>query len=138
VVIIFQENQSFDHYFGTYPNATNPVGEPPFHASLGTPTVNGLTAGLLTHNPNLDQPWRIDRAQAIQVIGTCDNNHGYNGEQQDYDHGLLDQFVKNNDCPPYPNFVMSYVDGRQLHYDSGSASAISEVSFCLKRPRELA
>ena len=24
MVIIFQENESFDHYFGTYPNATNP------------------------------------------------------------------------------------------------------------------
>lgn len=28
VVVIFQENQSFDHYFGTYPVATNPPGEP--------------------------------------------------------------------------------------------------------------
>ena len=24
VVIVFQENVSFDHYFGTYPHATNP------------------------------------------------------------------------------------------------------------------
>src|SRR6202047_428845 len=24
VVVIFQENVSFDHYFATYPNATNP------------------------------------------------------------------------------------------------------------------
>ena len=26
LVIIFQENVSFDHYFGTYPNAPNPPG----------------------------------------------------------------------------------------------------------------
>ena len=26
LVIIFQENVSFDHYFGTYPNALNPKG----------------------------------------------------------------------------------------------------------------
>ena len=32
VVVIFQENVSFDHYFGTYPNATNPSGEPRFTA----------------------------------------------------------------------------------------------------------
>ena len=25
LVVIFQENVSFDHYFGTYPNATNPM-----------------------------------------------------------------------------------------------------------------
>ena len=41
VVVIFQENVSFDHYFGTYPNATNPAGEPEFHAAAGTPSVNG-------------------------------------------------------------------------------------------------
>src|ERR671937_2403531 len=28
LVVIFQENQSFDHYFGTYPRAKNPPGEP--------------------------------------------------------------------------------------------------------------
>jgi phospholipase C len=33
VVVLFQENVSFDHYFATYPNATNPAGEPAFHAS---------------------------------------------------------------------------------------------------------
>ena len=110
----FQENQSFDHYFATYPNAASPPGEPPFQPAPGTPTVNGLTAGLLTNNPNLDQPWRIDRSHAIPVIGTCDNNHGYKAEQRDYDHGLLDQFVQNNQCAAYPNFVMGYVDGNTV------------------------
>ena len=43
LVIIFQENVSFDHYFGTYPNATNLSGETPFFARPGTPTVNGLS-----------------------------------------------------------------------------------------------
>ncbi len=36
VVIIFQENVSFDHYFGTYPDAANTDGQP-FHASPCTP-----------------------------------------------------------------------------------------------------
>jgi phospholipase C len=36
-VIIFGENRSFDHYFGTYPNALNPKGEPQFHALPNTP-----------------------------------------------------------------------------------------------------
>ena len=42
LVVIFDENVSFDHYFGTYPYAPNPPGAPPFHARPGTPTVNGL------------------------------------------------------------------------------------------------
>src|SRR6516165_3933263 len=42
VVVIFKENVSFDHYFATYPCATNPNGEPRFNAKGNTPTVNGL------------------------------------------------------------------------------------------------
>src|SRR5258707_1694054 len=53
VVIIFGENISFDHYFGTYPYAKNPGNEPRFVAAPGTPSVNGYTAGLLLNNPNL-------------------------------------------------------------------------------------
>src|SRR5271155_3284937 len=51
VVVIFDENVSFDHYFATYPNTANTDGEP-FYATPGTPSVNGLTGGLLTANPN--------------------------------------------------------------------------------------
>src|SRR6201993_5498828 len=76
VVVIFQENVSFDHYFGTYPNATNPAGEPAFHAKQDTPSVNGLTTALLTNNPNLNNPARLDRSQAL----TCDQDHNYTDE----------------------------------------------------------
>src|SRR6202050_3597224 len=43
LVVIFQENVSFDHYFGTYPNALNPKFENNLVAAANTPTVNGLT-----------------------------------------------------------------------------------------------
>ena len=42
LVVIFQENVSFDHYFGTYPNAANTSGQS-FHGFFFTPPVNGLT-----------------------------------------------------------------------------------------------
>ncbi len=62
LVIIFQENVSFDHYFGTYPRALNTVpGEPKFYPSPFTPSVNGLSDGLLTNNPNLN-PANLDGA----------------------------------------------------------------------------
>src|ERR1700690_752729 len=51
VVVLFDENVSFDHYFGTYPDAANTDGSL-FHAKPGTPTVNGLTPALLNDNPN--------------------------------------------------------------------------------------
>jgi phospholipase C len=84
--VIFQENVSFDHYFGTYPNAMNPDGEPAFTAKPGTPTVNGLTAALVSKNPNsmnakngsgAVNPFRFSRSQAA----TSDQNHNYGPEQ---------------------------------------------------------
>ena len=56
LVVIFQENISFDHYFGTYPVAANVKGEPRFTAKPDTPTVNGLDEALRTTNPNLAIP----------------------------------------------------------------------------------
>ncbi len=96
LVVIFQENISFDHYFGTYPVATNPQGEPPFTAATGTPSVNGLGNLLLNANPNLNpangtgatNPFRLDRSQAA----TNDQDHDYTPEQQSFDSGLMDLF----------------------------------------------
>src|ERR1700684_1993712 len=53
LVVIFQENVSYDHYFATYPNALNPAGQPAFLARAGTAAGNGLTGPLLSLNPNL-------------------------------------------------------------------------------------
>jgi len=109
VVVIFQENVSFDHYFGTYPNALNPPDEPPFHATPGTPSVNGLNETLLTKNPNLLQPHRIDRSH----VNTADQNHSYTAEQQAFDMGLMDKFVQFTGTPEGtgPTRVMDYYDG---------------------------
>src|SRR6266536_3888438 len=90
VVVIFQENVSFDHYFGTYPNASNPAGEPRFVAMDDTPSVNGLDETLLSSNPNAANPKRLDRSQAV----TCDMDHGYTDEQKAFDHGLMDKFIE--------------------------------------------
>src|SRR6201991_808391 len=90
VVVIFGENISFDHYFGTYPYATNPKGEPAFHKADDTPRAdNLLSAGLLDQNPNSTQPFRMDTG-ALSV--TCDQNHSYTPEQKAADKGLMDKF----------------------------------------------
>jgi phospholipase C len=111
VVVIFQENVSFDHYFGTYPNAANPAGEPRFTARADTPTVNGLTGALLTDNPNFANPQRLDRTQAV----TCDQDHGYLDEQRAVDHGLMDQFMltAGGSCTD-KSIVMDYYDGNTV------------------------
>jgi hypothetical protein len=51
LVVIFDENISFDPYFATYPQALNPGGEPAFHAVAGTPAINGLSGALSRRIP---------------------------------------------------------------------------------------
>ena len=112
VVVIFDENESFDHYFGTYPNAANPPGEPAFTAAPGTPSVSGLTGVLLHGNPNGADPERIDRANAL----TCDQDHGYADEQKAFDGGAMDKFVAftaGGSCADR-SIVMDYVDGNTV------------------------
>src|SRR5262245_8100171 len=120
LVVIFQENVSFDHYFATYPNAANPPGEPVFKAKPDTPSVNGLTGALLTNNPNSAQPFRFDRSRQL----TCDQQHDYMPEQAAYNGGLMDKFVEFTGrtrvtTPPCEfglgkTVVMGYYDGNTV------------------------
>jgi phospholipase C len=111
VVVIFDENNSFDHYFATYPNATNPPGEPQFTPLPNTPSVNGLTPGMIAMNPNSTKPFRIDRA----TEALCDNDNHYTDEQNAYHGGLLDKFPESQvgtGCAAGAN--MGYYDGNTV------------------------
>ncbi|MEV6027720.1 alkaline phosphatase family protein [Streptomyces sp. NPDC052036] len=118
VVVLFDENVSFDHYFATYPKAANTDGTK-FTASKKTPkNVDNLrTAGLLTKNPNQYAPKRLTPSQAM----TCDQNHAYGPEQYAYNGGKNDQFVQNTDSGKCsgalfgePGLVMDYYDGNTV------------------------
>jgi phospholipase C len=123
VVVLFPENISFDHYFGTYPNALNGAGEPAFHAAPGTPAVNGLSKALLEENPNEFNPKRLGPSEAV----TCDQSHSYTPEQEAEDNGKMDMFVqktqgggcaqsteKNKPNFGAPGIVMDYYDGNTV------------------------
>jgi phospholipase C len=117
LIVIFQENVSFDHYFATYPNAMNLAGETRFVARKDTPTVNGLATpldvdnhfapltgiDLLNNNPNRNptapnngkqngagasNPFRLAPSQAL----TADQGHNESPEQSAYDNGRMDGF----------------------------------------------
>ncbi len=99
IVVIFGENESFDHYFGTYPNSLNLPGETAFTAATGTPTgTNNYVKypGLLTANPNMSSnngtaasnPFRLSPAQAV----TASQDHNYPDEQAAYDNLKMDLF----------------------------------------------
>jgi phospholipase C len=117
IVVIFQENISYDHYFGTYPVAMNLPGEAPFTSLPGTPLNNNLLTpldpfrrftlmtgvDLLHFNPNASptapgngrvngaaasNPFRLASSQAA----TSDQGHNEGPEQSAYDNGKMDGF----------------------------------------------
>jgi phospholipase C len=125
LVVIYQENTSFDHYFGTYPVAANSQDEPPFVARPGTPAVNNLlpsalngNRNLIDTNPNQSKPFRLDRTQFV----TCSQDHSYRAEQRAADQGRMDKFVQqadNSTCKGLPRpvsspQVMGYFDGNTV------------------------
>ena len=118
IVVIFQENVSFDHYFGTYPHAFNLPGETPFQAKEDTAESNTLfSSGLLTNNPNSANPFRIPPSVPV----TCDEDHNYGDEQAAAHGGLMDLFVEKLSCnePKLgpvngPASTMGYYDGNTV------------------------
>ncbi len=158
VVVIFQENVSFDHYFGTYPNAANTDGQQ-FTAAPGTPAVDGLapatssslppqlrhSTNLITNNPNEDPPQRLDSsAGGLTVAGqgqlTCDQDHDYSDEQQAFDGGAMDHFVQSvgtgsgtgpTGAPCAAKTEMDYYDGNTVTalWNYAQHYAMSDNSF---------
>jgi len=126
LVVVFQENVSFDHYFGTYPHAKNPSGEPRFVAVSDTPTVDGLSGALLHANPNLNpanltgasNPFRLDRSQAF----TNDQDHDYDAEQLAFHNGLMDLFPLNTGTagPPPSGSGVTQTNGLVMGYYDGN------------------
>jgi len=114
LVVIFQENVAFDHYFGTYPKVGNPSGRN-FSSSPNTPSINNLTTGLLTNNTNSANPFLLNRSQAV-TVASCDPSHAYTALQKSFDGGLMDKFVQNSglkkNCDP--KLVMGYFDGNTV------------------------
>ena len=79
LVVLFGENESYDHYFGTYPKAANTDGVP-FTALPNTPANTNLlsnNAAALKNNPNSVSPFRLGYKQAL----TTSQSHAYSSEQ---------------------------------------------------------
>jgi len=128
VIVLFQENVSFDHYFGTYParrttratrssypipvlhgqrTDSRPVEQQPEHQQPGQ--RSGITQGRVN-------PMRLSPAQAY----TCSQNHNYGPEQQAVDSGLMDKFPlytgrnTSEGCAADGSTVLGYFDGNTV------------------------
>jgi phospholipase C len=120
LVVIFQENVSYDHYFGTYPMAQNNPGETPFNAKKHTPRNNNLITpldvnnnfqpltgiDLINNNPNNNpnapvapNNSRLNGAGASNPFRLSpaqavinDQGHNYTPEQEAYNNFNMDGF----------------------------------------------
>jgi len=89
-IIVYQENISFDHYFGTFGQGSNgiPAGVQLYHT-----TPDGTRLGPFT-------PFRLDgTAQA----STCDVDHDYASMIQMADGGAMDQYLQYGNDLTAPN-----------------------------------
>lgn len=118
IVVIMQENRSFDHYFGHLPQ-------------YGQPDVDVAPAG--TASPAADGsgsvPWYHETKYCVG-----DTDHGWRGSHKEWNNGANDGFPLANarDYDPTGSRAMGYYDQTDLPYYYGLASAFatSDRYFC--------
>jgi phospholipase C len=144
LVVIFNENHTFDNYFGTYPNAANIPGEqgwigvpaPVFHARPDTPKANNYLTNpdVFFHNPNVTatgaqaNPIRLRPADAYGACGGTDfgvppsyagqSLTDYTGQEIAIDGGRMDKFIFGpqniNGCKTDGSMTLGYWDGNTV------------------------
>lgn len=102
IIIVLQENHTFDNYFGTFPGAEGTQGK-----SICLPVDEGSSECISPyHDPDLTP---------------VDMSHSWNSAHQDYDNGKMDAFIysegsketmgfyDSSDLPHYWNAAKEYV-----------------------------
>jgi phospholipase C len=112
VVVVVQENRSFDHYFGKLSVSGQPEAEGP-PDTFSNPATGGAMV----------TPYHLTEACV-----PADPPHGWNAMHTGYDTGKMDGFVISAGAP----FVMGYYDGADLpfYYWLANTFAISDRYFC--------
>jgi len=104
IVIIMQENQAFDHFFGFFPGIASPYAE-----SKTVCEPKQLT------NPSLGcvKPWNGDsQSNTIQMSDPL--LHDWSQAWGDYNNGLMNGFVSTQQPELNPSAAMSYFTGVTL------------------------
>jgi len=99
IVVILQENHSFDNYFGTYPGANGIPANACMPINPNATAQGCIKPFLTTHFTNADLP------------------HGYQPATTDVNNGKMDSFMvgeKNNMLGKRDNSSMSYLDQKAI------------------------
>jgi phospholipase C len=141
IVVIYQENWSFDSMFGKFPganglanagaaatqidlsgtawgsasNLTYSVGSaslPSFNPTLGMPVLEANTCGGTSYCYQPNGPWDLTPFLAPTGITSTDLPHKYYTEQMQIDGGLMDRFTSWNNTSL--GLSMSYYDATEM------------------------
>ena len=118
IIVLMQENRSFDHYFSTLHARNNDIEKIPRGAS----------------NPNPVTGKPIRPFHQSQMCETADLDHGWNHTHQAWNNGAMDGFTTINVDPTDPTGrrAMGYYKYHDLPFYFGlySTFAISDRHFC--------
>ena len=118
VVIVVQENHTFDSYYGRY--CTAPVGS--------APTCNAGPACCEAgpeHEPSGASPVALDDA----ANGGYDPNHNQDCELDELDGGKLDKFVTGTVCGDARNFAYATPEVVQPYWQLAAGGALADRFF---------
>jgi phospholipase C len=138
VIVIMQENRSFDHYLGRlvaqgYYNAGD------FSTGGGDGGADAAPGSGFSHSDQLDVPppgWSNPDSDGGPVVPHADNeycfgvNHSWGAEHDDYDNGLLDHFVTQNNPDGQRTFFYEDDTVIPFYYALASAFAVGDRYFC--------
>jgi phospholipase C len=125
IIFIVQENQTFDHFFGTFPGLAAGYSEP-----LKTCMPSTATQQSKYGYPPCIEPFNMDSNQTL--VQGADIGHTYDAAHDAYDSGLLDGFLAaQGNSGAFANMSMSYLDGLALpdYWDYASYFALDANFF---------
>ncbi|WP_035792014.1 phosphocholine-specific phospholipase C [Kitasatospora mediocidica] len=125
VVILMQENRSFDHYYGTLQGVRGFSDTSLLRFPKNSTVWNQSTKGSATGGTIL-QPWHLNTATTdAQQVGDLD--HGWSGT-----HGAWNGGLYNNWIPEKTGFTMGYYNRADIpfHYGLADAFTICDQYFC--------
>jgi phospholipase C len=141
VIVIMQENRSFDHYLGQLV-AQGYYQPGDFSVGAGgiepTPNNGGTGSGFSQHG-QLDGPppgWGNADSDGTFVVPHADNeycygvNHSWGAMHDDYDNGLLDHFVTQNDPDGQRTFFYENASVIPFYYALASTFGVGDHYFC--------
>lgn len=118
VIVIVQENHTFDTYFGSY--CTAAVGSNPT-CTNGPSCCETAPA----KDPSGASPVVLDDTENAAY----DPNHTQNCEQGEMDNGKMDQYVTGTSCSNADNFAIAPASVMKPYYDLATQYAIADRYF---------